>query len=140
MCICTIYTIVSLTLTDQGISTPLHAFLCLGFYVTFNTVQVISQQGSFMGRGNQYIQLVKVLNCKLPTISKQLPTFQHKVQGLNLFNRPKRWETSVLSLRHHGPSTQLNNNFDHISCTCPFFDQPPLGRKATNEMSNWLTM
>ena len=30
--------------------------------------------GSFVGRGNQYIQLVKVLYCKLPTISKQLPT------------------------------------------------------------------
>ena len=27
---------------------------------------------SFMGRGNQYIQLVKVLYCKLPTIGKQL--------------------------------------------------------------------
>ena len=30
--------------------------------------------GSFVGRGNQYIQLVKVLYCKLPTIGKQLPT------------------------------------------------------------------
>ena len=28
----------------------------------------------FMGRGNQYIQLVKVLYCKLPTIGKQLAT------------------------------------------------------------------
>ena len=39
--------------------------------------------GSFVGRGNQYIQLVKVLYCKLLTISKQLPTFPHKVLGLN---------------------------------------------------------
>ena len=31
--------------------------------------------GSFMGRGNQYIQLVKVLHCKLPTIGRQLSTF-----------------------------------------------------------------
>ena len=31
--------------------------------------------GSFMGRGNQYTQLVKVLYHKLPTIGKQLPTF-----------------------------------------------------------------
>ena len=31
--------------------------------------------GSFMRRGNQYIQLVKVLYCKLPTNGKQLPTF-----------------------------------------------------------------
>ena len=39
--------------------------------------------GSFVGRGNQYIQLVKVLYCKLPTIGKQLPTFSNEVQGLN---------------------------------------------------------
>ena len=50
--------------------------------------------GSFVGRGNQYIQLVsRFLYCKLPAISKQLPTF-HQVQGLN--HRPQRWEASVL--------------------------------------------
>ena len=37
---------------------------------------------SFVGRGNKYILLVKVLYCKLPTIGKQLPALQHKVQGL----------------------------------------------------------
>ena len=31
--------------------------------------------GSWKGRGNQYIQLVKVLYCKLPTNGKQLPAF-----------------------------------------------------------------
>ena len=31
--------------------------------------------GSWKGRGNLYIQLVKVLYCKLPTNSKQLPGF-----------------------------------------------------------------
>ena len=31
--------------------------------------------GSFVGRGNQYLQLVKVLYCKLPIIGKQLRTF-----------------------------------------------------------------
>ena len=35
--------------------------------------------GSFVGRGHQY----KVLYCKLPTISKKLPSFPHKVRGLN---------------------------------------------------------
>ena len=30
----------------------------LGFYVAFNTVQVISRRGSWKGRGNQYIQFV----------------------------------------------------------------------------------
>ena len=57
--------------------------------------------GSFVGRRNQYIQLVKVLHCKLPTISKQLPTFPHKVLGFN--RRPLRWEASVLPLGHRGP-------------------------------------
>ena len=33
--------------------------------------------GSFMGRGNQYIQLVKY--CKLPTNSKKLPAFPLEV-------------------------------------------------------------
>ena len=35
--------------------------------------------GSFMGRGNQYIQLVKVLYCKLLTNGKQLPAFPLEV-------------------------------------------------------------
>ena len=39
--------------------------------------------GSVMGRGNQYIQLVMVLYCKLPTNGKQLPTFPHTVRGWN---------------------------------------------------------
>ena len=56
--------------------------------------------GSFVVTGNQYIQLVKVLYCKLLIISKQLPTFPHEDQGLN--RRPQRWEASVLPLRHCG--------------------------------------
>ena len=36
--------------------------------------------GSWKGRGNQYIQLVKVLYCKLPTNGKQLPAFPLEVQ------------------------------------------------------------
>ena len=35
--------------------------------------------GSFMGRGNQYIQLVKVLYCKLLSKGKQLPAFPLEV-------------------------------------------------------------
>ena len=45
--------------------------------------------GSSVGRGNQ---------CILPTISKQLPTFPHKVLGSN--PRPQRWEASVLPLKN----------------------------------------
>ena len=37
--------------------------------------------GSCKGRGNQYIQLVKVLYYKLPTISKQLPAFPLEVRA-----------------------------------------------------------
>ena len=31
--------------------------------------------GSWKGRGNQYIQFVRVLYCKLPTNGKQLPAY-----------------------------------------------------------------
>ena len=55
---------------------------------------------SFVGRGNQYIQLVKVLYCKRLTIGKQLPTFPHKVLGLN--HSPQRQEAIVLPLHSHG--------------------------------------
>ena len=50
---------------------------------------------SFMGRRNQYIQLVKVLYCKLLSIGKQLSTFPHTVRGLN--HRPRIWKASVVS-------------------------------------------
>ena len=57
--------------------------------------------GSFVGNGNQCIVLASVLYSKLTTIGKELPTFPHKVQGLNY--RPQRWETSELLLGRHGP-------------------------------------
>ena len=58
--------------------------------------------GSWKGRGNQYIQFVRVLYCKLPTNSKQLPAFPlEAVQRIE--PRPQRWEASVLPLCHHGP-------------------------------------
>ena len=44
--------------------------------------------GSWKGRGNRYIQLVKVLYCKLPTNGKQLPAFPHEVwQGFELWSQ-----------------------------------------------------
>ena len=58
--------------------------------------------GSWKGRGNQYIQLVKVLYCKLPTNNKQLPAFPLKaVPGTEPW--PQRWEARVLPLCHRGP-------------------------------------
>ena len=47
--------------------------------------------GSWKGRGNQYLQFVRVLYCKLPTNGKQLPAFPlEAVPGIE--PRPQRWE------------------------------------------------
>ena len=58
--------------------------------------------GSWKGRGNQYIQFVRVLYCKLTTNGKQLPAFPlEAVPGIEPW--PQRWEARVLPLCHHGP-------------------------------------
>ena len=58
--------------------------------------------GSWKGRGNQYIQFVRILYCKLPTHGKQLPAFPlEAVPGIE--PRPQRWEARVLQLYHRGP-------------------------------------
>ena len=58
--------------------------------------------GSWKGRGNQYIQFVRVLYCKLPTDGKQLPAFPlEAVPGIE--PPPQRWEERVLPLCHLGP-------------------------------------
>ena len=58
--------------------------------------------GSWKGRGNQYIQFVRVLYCKLPTNGKQLPPLPlEAVPGTE--PRPQRSEARVLPLCHHGP-------------------------------------
>ena len=49
--------------------------------------------GSWKGRGNQYIQFVRVLYCKLPTNGKQLPAFPLEAM-LGIEPRPQRWEAS----------------------------------------------
>ena len=46
--------------------------------------------GSWKGRGNQYIQFVRVLYCKLPTNGKQLPAFPVEAV-LGIEPRPQRW-------------------------------------------------
>ena len=59
--------------------------------------------GSWKGRGNQYIQFVRVLYCKLPTSGKQLPAFPlEAVLGIEPW--PQRWEARVLPLCHRGPT------------------------------------
>ena len=58
--------------------------------------------GSWKGRGNQYIQFLRVLYCKLPTNGKQIPAFPlEAVTGTE--PRPQRWEVKVLPLCHCGP-------------------------------------
>ena len=53
--------------------------------------------GSSKGRGNQYIQFIRVLYCKLPINGKQLPAFPlEAVPGIE--PRPQRWEVSVTTL------------------------------------------
>ena len=60
---------------------------------------------SWKGRGNQYIQFVMVLYCKLPTNGKQLPAFPlEDVPGAK--PRPQRWEATVLPLYHRGPASE----------------------------------
>ena len=65
--------------------------------------------GSWKNRGNQYIQLVKALYCKLLTNGKQLPAFPlEAVPGTK--PRPQRWEARVFPLCHRGP-----NAFKYVS-------------------------
>ena len=69
--------------------------------------------GSWKGRGNQYIQSVRVLYYKLPTNGKQLPAFPlEAVPGTE--PQPQRWEARVLPLCHHGPCLLSYNNCKYM--------------------------
>ena len=59
--------------------------------------------GSWNGRGNQYIQFIRVLYCTLPTNSKQLRAFPLEAMP-GTEPRPQRWEARVLPLCHRGPN------------------------------------
>ena len=65
--------------------------------------------GSWKGRGNQYIQFVRVLYCKMLTNGKQLPAFPLEAV-LGTEPRPQRWEARVLPLCHRGPLLDAVNN------------------------------
>ena len=66
--------------------------------------------GSWKSRGNQYIQLVKVLYCKLLTNGKKLPAFPlEAVPGTEPWSQ--RWETRVLPLCHRGPLQVCINDY-----------------------------
>ena len=85
-----------------------------------------------MDRGNQYIQLVKVLYCKLQTNGKQLPAFPLEV-GPGTEHRSQRWEARLLPLSSHHTCCSLelhareiilqkrdNLQFQRQLRTCPF--------------------
>ena len=96
----------------------LHCFqLCTGHITT----------GSCEGRGNQDIQLVKVLYCKLPTIGKRLPTFPLEV-GPGTKPQSQRLEARVLPLYHRGPMLSLrtpNNKFSFFRVELQFTESHP---------------
>ena len=64
----------------NGKSSPFYRF---EFYVTVNTVQVISRWVVLRGVETSKYCRLRFLFCKLPTIGKQQPTFRHKVRDLN---------------------------------------------------------
>ena len=73
--------------------------------------------GSWKGRGNQYIQFIRVLYCKLQTNGKQQPAFPlEAVPGTR--PRPQRWEVRVLPLCHRGPlhNKQGRRGFSVYKC------------------------
>ena len=77
--------------------------------------------GSWKGRGNQYIQFVRVVYCKLPTNGKQLPAFPLEAV-LGIEPRPQRWEARVLPLCHRGPWQLTVQNLD---TNCMYWFPPP---------------
>ena len=98
-------------IAEGGLDTDAYPGIAGAFHILFYLFGVLCHfehctghimTGSWKGRGNQYIQLVKVLYCKLPTNGKQLPAFQlEAVPGTE--PRPQRWEARVLPLCHRGP-------------------------------------
>ena len=80
--------------------------------------------GSWKGRGNQYIQFVRVLYCKLPTNSKQLPAFPLDAV-LGIEPRPQRWEARVLPLCHRGPEKKnFKNHREHLGVSMTKVSMP----------------
>ena len=85
------------------VGSPLTSYIYLfGVLCCFQHCTGHITTGSWKGRGNQYIQLVKALYCKLPTNGKQLPAFPlEAVPGTK--PRSQRRDVRVLALCHHGP-------------------------------------
>ena len=74
--------------------------------------------GSWKGRGNQYIQFVRVLYCKLLTNGNQLPASPLQAEP-GTKPRPQRWEARVLPLCLCGPLEEESN----IYCNAALSDK-----------------
>ena len=79
-----------------------HEFYLSGVLRHFQHCTGHITMGSWKGRGNQYIQFVRVLYCKLPTNGKQLPTFPLEARTRTK-PQPQRWKARVLPLCHRDP-------------------------------------
>ena len=72
-------------------------YICVFIYLIFRVLRHFQHctahitTGSWKGRGNQYIQFVRVPYCKLPTNGKQLPAFPLEAMT-GIEPRPQRWE------------------------------------------------
>ena len=85
----------------------LHFFIYVVFYIMpriFCIFYIVTCSSE--GRGNQNIQLINILYCKLPTNSKQLPAFPLQL-GPEFNFQPQSWEASVLPLFHRYPFFKL---------------------------------
>ena len=90
------------TNTTEILFVPQFLKIYLGFLRRFQHSTGHITTGSWKGRGNQYIQFVRVVYCKLLTNGKQLPAFPlEAVPGTEPW--PQRWEARVLPLCHRGP-------------------------------------
>ena len=90
----------------------------LDFNVAFNTLYRSYHDGYFwffMGRGNQYIQLINVLYCKLPTNGKQLPAFPLE-GGLRTKLQSQRWKAGS-TLEKANPVQSQSKRFISLSLT-----------------------
>ena len=83
--------------------TPIQIIYLFGVLRRFQHSTGHITSGSWKGRGNQYIQFVRVLYYKLPTNGKQLPAFPLEAMP-GIEPQPQRWEARVLPLCHRGPS------------------------------------
>ena len=80
--------------------------------------------GSWKGRGNQYIQLVKVLYCKVLTNGKQLPAFPlEALPG----TKPRPTEKLLLN------SNKFTLIFNHMT---KFYNRKPSSTKISQRVRN----